>query len=189
MKNAPLAFIDLETTGLLLERHEIIEIGLVLVHQHPDRLEVVAEREWKVAPQRIADADPKALEINGYSPEKWENAISLSQALTELSETGQGAVPVGHNVSFDVMFLEKAFEQHMPTGVTISSVFDYHRLDTIPMAYIKLYRDPRVEKFSLRALCDHFGITNQQAHTALSDTRACAELYAHLIELPLIRKG
>ena len=33
MKNQNLAFIDIETTGLLLDKHEIIEIGCVLVSQ------------------------------------------------------------------------------------------------------------------------------------------------------------
>ena len=51
-------------TGLLLEKHEIIEVGCIVARQVPQnsggaRLEVIEEIEMKVRPEHIETADPK----------------------------------------------------------------------------------------------------------------------------------
>lgn len=183
MKTHNLAFIDLETTGLLLEWHEIIEIGCIVARQIPQdfggaRMEVIEEIEFKVRPDHIETADPKGLEINGYDPAAWANAISLKEALAALSEKTKGAIMVAHNGAFDRAFLEHGFEK---TGV--KDQMHYHQLDTIPIAFAKLYAIPSVQKFSLKELCAYYGIENKKAHTALSDARATYELYKKLMEI------
>ena len=59
----------------------------------------------------------------------------------------------------------------------------YHKLDTISIAWAKFHKDTDVIHFSLRELCERFGIKNEKAHTALSDARATFELYKKLMEL------
>jgi len=181
MKSHNLAFIDLETSGLELEKHEILEIGCVIARQVPReeggaQLEHIAEFEIKVKPKHIETADPVSLEINGYDEKNWQDAVSLKEAMNTVAEKTREAIQVSHNVSFDFMFLEKAFED---TGV--KNEMHYHKLDTIPIAFAKLYDVPAVRKFSLRSLCEHFGIENKKAHTALSDARATYELYKRLM--------
>ncbi|MEK7662450.1 MAG: 3'-5' exonuclease [Patescibacteria group bacterium] len=176
-----LAFIDIESTGLDLERHEIIQIGCVLVKPIPragkgPTLEVLEEFELKIKPERIKDADPQALLVNGYNEADWIFAIDIKKALEVLAEKVKDAVMVGHNVSFDHAFLEKAFEKN-----GIKNTMHYRKLDTISIAYAKLYNDGDIEKFSLRALCEKLGIENKHAHTALSDARATFELYKKLL--------
>ena len=85
---------------------------------------------------------------------------------------------VGHNVAFDVGFLESAFNQ-----TNITNTLHYHRLDTISIAWAKLHNDPSLERFSLREMCVRFGIKNENAHTALPDARATFELYKKLMEI------
>lgn len=181
MKTHNLAFIDLEMTGLLLEKHEIIEVGCIVARQVPQnsggaRLEVIEEIEMKVRPEHIETADPRGLEINGYNPENWKNAISLTEALTALSEKTKGAIMVAHNGAFDSAFLEQGFEK-----TAVKNQMHYHQLDTIPIAFAKLYAVPGVQKFSLKELCAYYGIENKKAHTALSDARATYELYRKLM--------
>ena len=55
MKKHNLAFIDIETTGLNLLKHEIIEIGCVLT---TPELKVIEEFELKIKPEHIENADP-----------------------------------------------------------------------------------------------------------------------------------
>ena len=175
MRKHNFAFIDIETTGLNLNKHEIVEIGCVLT---TPELQVIEEFELKIKPERIEDADPVSLKINHYDAELWESASTINQAVKILSEKVKDSIMVGHNVAFDSGFLEYAFNQ-----AGVGNTMHYHKLDTISVAWAKLHRSPDLEHFSLRELCVRFGIKNEKAHTALSDARATFELYKKLMEL------
>jgi len=182
MKKHNLAFIDLETTGLDPEKHEIIEIGCLIVEQIEENGErvfkVKEEFEIKVKPTRIEDADPVALRINHYNEADWLFAADLDKSLKALSEKISGSIMIGHNVTFDWNFLQKAFAE---TG--IENTLHYHKLDTISIAFAKLYNEIEVKRFSLKFLCEHFKIKNKKAHSALSDVKATYELFIKLMEL------
>ena len=181
MKRHNLAFVDIETTGFDPDKHEIIEIGLVLVKQlggEGKEFEVIDEIEYKVKPERISDADPQALRVNGYDPSQWVFAMSLEEAMKAFAEKTKDAIFVAHNVAFDLSFIDHAFKT---TGVE-NKMF-YPKLDTISMAFAKLHTNPKVEKFRLQKLCEHFGIQNEKAHTALADARATFEVYEKLMNL------
>ena len=57
----------------------------------------------------------------------------------------------------------------------------HRKLDTISIAFAKLYDIDGVEKVSLKFLCEHFGVENKKAHTALSDARATFEIFVKLM--------
>ncbi|MCE9549008.1 3'-5' exonuclease [Candidatus Nomurabacteria bacterium] len=175
MRKHNFAFIDIETTGLNLTKHEIIEIGCVLTT--PD-LEVIEEFELKIKPEHIEDADPVSLKINRYDPAKWEEAHSLEEALKILSKKTKDFIMVGQNVAFDSGFLELAFAK-----TNIPNLMHYHKLDTISIAWAKFHKDKDITHFSLREMCVRFGIKNEHAHSGLSDARATYELYKKLLEL------
>lgn len=170
-----LAFIDIETTGLDVVKHEIIEIGCVLTT--PD-LKVIEEFELKIKPERIEDADPVSLKISHYKEEGWKDARNLKGAMQIFSEKVKDHIMVGQNVAFDSGFLEHAFSE-----TRVMNSMHYHKLDTVSIAWAKLHKEPDLEHFSLRELCVRFGIKNEHAHTALSDARATFELYKKLMEL------
>ncbi|MCI5051146.1 MAG: 3'-5' exonuclease [Candidatus Pacebacteria bacterium] len=179
MKNKNLAFIDIETTGFNPETQEIIEIGCVIVKQNEGIPgEVVEEFELKIKPEKLEHADPEALSINGYNEAEWLFAMSLEQAMQVFADKTKDCIFVAHNAAFDWSFIAKAFAT---TGVE-NKMF-YAKIDTISFALAKLHNDPAITKYNLGFLCDHFGITNDKAHTALADTRATAELYRKLIAL------
>lgn len=183
MKAHNLAFIDVETTGLNPDLHEIIDLGLVLVGQVAQEgkgpaLEVLGEYEYKIIPERIFNADPESLKINGYAPEKWTDAKPLKEVMEDFAVRTKSASFVAHNIVMDVAFINRAFER-----AGVKNEMHYHKIDTISLAFAKLYHDPKVEKFSLRFLCEYFSIKNENAHTALSDARATFELYKKLVNL------
>jgi len=181
MKKHYLAFLDTESTGLDSEKHELISIGVVLVSQdwsgrHPV-FEKIEEFELKIKPERIEDADSVALRVNKYDPADWVFAYTLPEAMKILAKKTKDAIMVSHNVAFDFMFIDKAFRK---TG--IENTMHYHKLDTISIAFAKLH-SADIERFSLRNLCEHFGIENKNAHTALADANATFLLYKKLLEL------
>jgi DNA polymerase-3 subunit epsilon len=177
MKKNNLLFLDVETTGFDPIKNEIIEIGAVLVAQTDKGLEVLEEIDIKVKPERIEDADPQALRVNGYDEMQWIFASTLPEALKQLSTKSRDAIMVAHNVAFDYSFINHAFQK---TG--IENPMHYHKLDTISIAWAKLNMKTDIDAFSLKKLCEYFGIENQKAHTALSDARATFQVYKELMK-------
>ena len=180
MKTHTLAFIDTETTGLDPDKHEVIQIGCVLAKQVWNgttlTLEHIDEFELKIKPDHIETAEPQALRVNGYNEADWIFGYSLPEAMKIFADKTKDAIFVAHNACFDYMYIEKAFRK-----VGIENPMHYHKLDTISMAFAKLGYDNTVEKFSLRNLCEFYGIENKNAHTALSDARALFHLYEKIV--------
>jgi DNA polymerase III epsilon subunit-like protein len=175
-KPKSLCFIDVETTGLSWKKHEIVELAAIRVRL--DTWETEGTLDLKVRPEHIHTAEPKALELNGYDPEKWKGAYSLGAVLEQLSPLLQGAIPAGHNVKFDLAFIEAAWER----GVAFRpSDLNYHTLDTCSLA-MPLYINGKVNSVELgdvyRCL---FGHEQPDQHRALSDCRASMEIAKALI--------
>ena len=87
MKIHNLAFIDTETTGTNPDKHEIIELALIVAKQierpgKGPKIEILGEYEWKIKPERIEDAEDQALRINGYNETDWMFAIDLKSAIS-----------------------------------------------------------------------------------------------------------
>lgn len=179
-KKLKLVFIDLETTGLDPEKHEILEIGGVVVeHNISDdsahSFQEIGEFEYKVKPKHIETASPEALRINHYNEADWLFAGELGQTLKDLSKKVEGAVMVAHNVSFDWGFLGAACIRE-----NVNLKMDHHKLDLLSIAFAKLYDKDWTPKFNLWALAEHFGLQNKKAHSALADARVAYEIYQKL---------
>jgi DNA polymerase III epsilon subunit-like protein len=175
MRKHNLAFIDIETTGLNVLMHEIIEIGCIITDY---KLEVKEEFEIKIKPKKIENANKTALKINHYNEKDWEDAYQLKEALEILSKKVKDCIMVGQNVAFDSGFLEYNFAKNK-----LVNTMHYHRLDTISIAWAKFHNDKNFEHFSLREMCKYFEIKNERPHSALSDAQATYLLYKKLMSL------
>lgn len=176
MRSDNLIFVDIETTGTDPDKHEIIELAYILVRQDKGIFTVIEEREFKVKPEHIETAEPAALKMNGYDEGQWIFASSLADVMKAFGAASKSAVFVAQNVTFDYSFIERALAK---SGVP--NELYYAKLDTISMAYNKLYKDPRATGFTLKKLCEYFGVENGKAHTALADTRATFEVFKKLM--------
>ena len=182
MKEHNLAFVDVETTGTDFDKHEIIELALIVVKQieregKGPKIEVVGEWEWKIKPERLEDAEEEALRINGYNEVDWMFAVDLKNAMEEFNKKAASCTFVSHNLVFDYNFVAKAYQK---TG--IENNMHYAKLDTISIAFARLYDIPQVDKFSMKFLCELFKVENSKAHTALADTRALVEVYKKMMK-------
>ena len=183
MQTPDLVFVDTETTGLDPFATEVIEIAVVRVRQEwaggqKPVFTVVDEWSSKIKPTHIETANPASLRINGYTPDMWVDALQAEEVFKTFAEKTAGAIMVAHNVAFDAEFIGRNFHKYK-----IENKMHYHRLDTVSMAYAQLQNIPEMPRYSLGELCKYFGITNERQHSALSDARACFEIFKKLIEL------
>ncbi len=156
------AVIDLETTGLNPRRHDrIVEIAIVHVDDAGD-----ITTEWcsLVNPQR--DLGPQR--IHGIRAADARRAPTFAQLAPQISDLLRGRVLVAHNVAFDAPFLDHQFGQ-IGHETPIRSA---DNLCTMLLAATFLPTSGR----SLAACCATAGISLQNAHCALDDARAAAEL-------------
>ncbi len=170
----PIAMTDIETTGLNPLVCEIIEIGCVILN--PQTGETINEFEVKIAPLRILDAHPKALQVNGYREEDWHYAVSLQEGLRQYADTIRDCVFCAQNATFDWSFLSLACMKN-----SIQLDIDYHRLDLMSLGYAKL-REKGVLKYSLNSMAEFFNIEPEPfPHRALTGARIAAQVYTRLM--------
>lgn len=166
-----LAFIDTETTGLDPSKHEVIEIAFHIVEDG----KLLHWFQSKIRPQRIEDADQKALEINGYAAnsESWSQAPTMEEVGPVILPLLRGCILVGHNVSFDEEFLKQNLQR-----ASVLGKIPYHKIDTVTLVYEHLF-PLGLQKASLDSVRDFLGWPKEGAHTAMrdvSDTRNLFEL-------------
>ena len=163
-----LVAVDLETTGYEAETEEIIEIGAIRVVVAPDGAVTLGERFLTFAdPGR--PLTPPIRRLTGIQDEDLRDAPSAPEAVALfVAFAFREGTPcfVGHNVGFDVSFLERA---GMPIGA--------QTLDTAELASILL---PSASSYALQRLAADAAIVPDAAHRALDDAITSALVLGHL---------
>lgn len=158
----PVVWTDTETSGLDPQTHDILSIAIT--RPKDDGGEIVYTRKLKLA--RPENASPKALAINGYTPEGWADADNPRDVFQEIADLKlfDDCIIAGQNVRFDVGFLEASFKRY---GIRYN--IGYHLYDTVTLALLVL--KPYVQSVSLVPTCVALGIPVANAHDALVDLR------------------
>ena len=164
------AVLDTETTGFNFAANDrVIEIAVVLLD---DDLEFEQEFTWLVNAHRDVGRTDK----HGIKPGWLLSAPTFGEIAPTLTMILAGRTIVGHNVSFDRNFI---FAEFSRLG---------HRVEVVDEAWLDTKR--LAEDFvrgqsgnSLASLCEKFKIKNENAHAALSDTRATAQLLREIMQL------
>src|SRR5258708_6766897 len=156
-----LVAIDLETTGLDPSSAEIIEIGAVKF-QDDNILETYSTL---VDPGSMIPA--KITAITGITQDNILGAPKLREVLPKLKEFVGEAPLVGHNIEFDLKFLQKA-----------GALKESRSIDTYELASVLLPTTPR---YNLNALMQELNLTPEgDYHRALADSLATARVYIAL---------
>ena len=163
-------YIDTETTGLNHNLHEIIEI-CIIAEDLSGR--VVGEFCKKIKPTNILMAEKEALEINGYTPEKWKDALQPNKELasTILNLLDEEGIWVGHNPYFDFRFLREFMRKY--SGNHIMRYMP--KLDTRQLAIALFW--PDLQSFSLNSVRKSMGLGDHNPHNARSDAYICREIF------------
>jgi len=162
------AVVDTETTGFSPQADRVIEIGVVALR--PDGS---LEGVWETLlnPHR----DLGAVHVHHIHPEDVLDAPDFADVAGDLADVLRGRCFVGHNVSFDARFIAAEYARAgLPTTLAAADCLCTMRLSG------QLLPGPTK---TLEACCAKTGVVNHDAHSALGDARATAELLRHLADL------
>jgi DNA polymerase-3 subunit epsilon len=112
--------------------------------------------------------------LTGISDDMVRNAPSVPGVLPAFVEFVRGAVLVGHNVAFDLAFLNAALETNERPPL------DNLIVDTLALA--RRLVDADVPNCRLATLASGLALEHRPAHRALDDVMATADLLHRLIE-------
>jgi DNA polymerase-3 subunit epsilon len=160
LDEAPLAFVDLEMTGLDAARDRVVEICIERV--------VGGERSAFVS--TLVDPGERvggAAHVHGLDAAKLAGAPRFESVAGDVLASLDGAILVAHAAVWDVRFLAGEFKR---AGMALHLE---HWLDTLVLAR----RAFAFHSYSLDALCRELGIERGQAHRAESDVRAMRSLF------------
>ncbi|MDT0191385.1 ATP-dependent DNA helicase DinG [Exiguobacterium sp. BG5(2022)] len=168
--------VDLETTGHSVKSgDELIEFAAVVVQEG----EVIERYSTLIRPSR--PIPPFITQLTTISDEDVSDAPTFEDVIPDIWKMLDGRVFVAHNVAFDLTFLNESLEQ---AGYL---AFQGRAIDTVELARI-LY--PTLESHALEALSDTFDLVHTDAHRALSDAEATAELFIRMFDrlrdLPMV---
>ena len=154
LHEAPLAFLDVETTGLRPDRGDrVVEIAVVRALGPTELTRFVS----LVNPQRRLN--PEATRINRITPSMVADAPTFADLIDQIHPLLQDVILVCHNAPFDLGFLEA---EHRRAG---EPVWDGVVLDTLAFARRQYW----FRRNNLTAIAGQLGIRTQGAHRALAD--------------------
>jgi len=165
------AVVDVETSGLSLRRHHVLQVGVVVV----DGTGQVLER-WSslLAPRSRWWFRVGPTKLHGIHRRDVRNAPPAVEVLGQLATHLAGARFVAHNASFDISFLQKAAAR---SGVALPI--------QQPLCTLRLSRqlDPQRQlSHRLGDLCARYQIQLVRPHDALADADATAAVLPHLLQ-------
>jgi ATP-dependent DNA helicase DinG len=155
--------IDIETTGLSEERDAIIEIGAVKFKGHR------VEDEWSTLLNPGRHIPEFVSGLTGITDAEVRNAPRFHEVAGELEAFVGNAPVVGHNVRFDLGFLQRA------------GLLQYNEVvDTYELASVLM---PTASRYNLGALGKQLGILLPATHRALDDAKVTMAAFNRLFEI------
>jgi DNA polymerase III subunit epsilon len=154
---------DTETTGLSPSDDEIISIGAVRIVN--GRLLRQETFDRLIDPGR--PLDPVSTAVHGISSEMLEGQPTIDEVLPLFAQFAEDTVLVGHNVAFDLRFLEL---KEARTGVR----FTQPVLDTLLLSAVV---HPDAQDHSLEAMAARLGVSVVGRHTAVGDAILTGEIF------------
>ena len=152
--------IDFETA----QAHHICAVGIVTVKNG----KMIDEFYSLVQPPNNA-YNWHTIKVHGIYPEDTLRAPSFAQLYPEIKKRLQAKVVVAHNESFDRNVLRKSM---LDIGLDYADL----QISNPWECTLKIYKKKGFSPANLAACCQKMNITLRH-HEALSDAKACAELY------------
>lgn len=156
------AVLDLETTGSTYDNGDrIIQIGVAFVQNG----QVVDQFATDIFPNQ--EIPREITKLTGITNEQVKRAPKFEAVAEILWQKLSNTVIVAHNIGFDYKFLDKSFQAHGYPAMT------HDRVDTVEMVRTLF---PTADSYKLGEFCLAHGIQLENAHTAIDDAVATAQI-------------
>lgn len=157
---------DLETTGFLSDRNEIIEIGAVKIRNGKITEEFhTFVRPSKPIPEKISS-------LTGITDDMVKDADPIDIVMPDFIRFAGDSILVAHNVFFDSSFVKAALSK-------LNITYRYRAIDTLVLSRLLL---PDVKRHTLDSIADAYGVSLENHHRAIVDARATAEIYLKMVD-------
>ncbi len=177
-----LAFVDVETTGLIPGHHEMIDIGIVMTDLKGVEL---GELFLRIQPEHPERTDAGARAVNAFSAERWRelNALSQREAIDEMLQfhkriaNDRDVLMVAFNSHFDTAFLDHLFRSQDRSW---RELYHYFVLDIPSMAW-----SLGIHGLTGSSISGMLGIEDEphvaELHTGITGARLNARIYRGLL--------
>lgn len=167
--------IDIETTGLDPAECSIIELSAIryesgiMIDKFSTLVRPHVCTQNKDGNEMYMDLFIS--ELTGISNEMLRHAPYIEAVLGDFRKFIRGDVLVGHNIPFDISFIDKAFSEYDGSHL----INDY--IDTCQLSRDML---PDLEHHSLKYMSEYFGVDYSGAHRSLKDCELTNLCYLNL---------
>lgn len=159
--------VDIETTGLSKNRHKITEIAAV------NLVNGKIKKEFQTLVNPECHIPSFITKLTGIDDRMVQDAPTIADALPDFKKFMGGNLMVAHNATFDHGFLSHNSLTHLQEELMND------KLCTKKLANRLL---PELPSKKLSTLCEHFDITNVQAHRALADVHATHGVFTNMLQ-------
>ncbi|MBP9687012.1 MAG: 3'-5' exonuclease [Candidatus Doudnabacteria bacterium] len=187
-----LVVLDLECTGLDVQKHEIIQIAAIRINK--DSLAEVGRFSSYVKPTDWDNRDPAAMAVNRISYDMVASAPDAQKVL-EIFENKFPAAEVllaAYNTAFDIPMLKSMYARTVRR-----SPFDFHSFDIWALAYLywgvtnQIPNPERPIGFTLSDVAAALGVppsTSGGFHNAIADVEAEVEILRRLLSFFSVKR-
>jgi DNA polymerase III subunit epsilon len=180
LADVPIAFVDLEFTGLDADRDRIVE---VCVQRYRG---AVLEASFTSLVNPEGEYTGPSMAIHQIAPHELALAPVFAQVWPLLLPLLNGAILIAHGARTDVAFLRAEVARMATPGHAQSDANNAreHAFLTFYLDTLNLSRRCfLLESHALSALCTHFNITRAQAHRAVDDVLALREVFTRVVDV------
>lgn len=181
---------DLETTGLVPQKDEIIEIGAVKFTVKVENGQVIPQKikdfQTFVKPNMMIPAE--ATRVNHITDKMVENAPAVADCLRQFTAfCGQDTILVAHNADFDTGFLKEAYEKN-PQLLPGNPIVDSLRLSRSILPELKSHKLGEMAMLFKRQQLISMKIDSGDMHRAVYDCEMLMEVFVSLLKRRLKEK-
>lgn len=172
--NLECIILDLETTGLYANCHEIIEFGYVILKNNS----IINKGNFFIKSKK--EITQEITNLTGITNDDLKNAPTLEETFPKIKKILQDRIIVAHNAEFDFAFLNKIFLDFEQINLK-NIVIDTLNLVKILNPYLKTYRLEKV------ALYYKINYVLEKAHRALYDAEILAKILLKIMSENLLK--